>query len=113
MLRALLHGEEVDYELNGERQEIRFLHAHQGGLCDQIGKIDLSTTGQWTGRARRQADSIVTKNLRFEFLGQFAPERSYQERQPGIGSPLAQLGKLHLPLFGGLHDMQLDAGILL
>jgi len=30
VLRALLHGEEVDYELNGERQEIRFLHADRG-----------------------------------------------------------------------------------
>jgi 5,10-methylenetetrahydromethanopterin reductase len=30
VLRALLHGEEVEYELNGERQEIRFLHAGRG-----------------------------------------------------------------------------------
>jgi alkanesulfonate monooxygenase SsuD/methylene tetrahydromethanopterin reductase-like flavin-dependent oxidoreductase (luciferase family) len=30
VLRALLHGEEVEYELNGERQEIRFLHADRG-----------------------------------------------------------------------------------
>jgi 5,10-methylenetetrahydromethanopterin reductase len=30
VLRALLHGEEVDYELNGERQAIRFLHADRG-----------------------------------------------------------------------------------
>src|ERR1700754_995469 len=30
VLRALLHGEEVDYELNGERQDIRFLHADRG-----------------------------------------------------------------------------------
>src|SRR3954447_21870271 len=27
VLRALLHGEEVDYELNGDRRAIRFLHA--------------------------------------------------------------------------------------
>src|SRR5215470_5263516 len=26
VLRALLHGEEVDYELSGERSDIRFLH---------------------------------------------------------------------------------------
>ena len=30
VLRALLHGEEVEYELNGERQQIRFLHADRG-----------------------------------------------------------------------------------
>src|SRR5947208_5314916 len=30
VLRALLHGEEVDYELGGERQSIRFLHADRG-----------------------------------------------------------------------------------
>ena len=27
VLRALLHGEEVSYELDGERRDIRFLHA--------------------------------------------------------------------------------------
>jgi alkanesulfonate monooxygenase SsuD/methylene tetrahydromethanopterin reductase-like flavin-dependent oxidoreductase (luciferase family) len=30
VLRALLHGEEVEYELNGEKQEIRFLHPDRG-----------------------------------------------------------------------------------
>ncbi len=30
VLRALLHGEEVDYELAGERRDIRFLHADRG-----------------------------------------------------------------------------------
>jgi len=30
VLRALLHGEEVEYDLNGERQQIRFLHAERG-----------------------------------------------------------------------------------
>src|SRR3954468_8966299 len=30
VLRALLHGEEVEYELSGERQAIRFLHADRG-----------------------------------------------------------------------------------
>ena len=30
VLRGLLHGEEVEYELNGERHEIRFLHADRG-----------------------------------------------------------------------------------
>src|SRR4051812_17356532 len=30
VLRALLQGEEVDYELGGERQSIRFLHADRG-----------------------------------------------------------------------------------
>jgi len=30
VLRALLHGEAVEYELNGERQEIRFLHGDRG-----------------------------------------------------------------------------------
>ncbi|HZY53160.1 MAG TPA: LLM class flavin-dependent oxidoreductase [Reyranella sp.] len=30
VLRALLHGEEVEYDLNGERQQIRFLHADRG-----------------------------------------------------------------------------------
>jgi alkanesulfonate monooxygenase SsuD/methylene tetrahydromethanopterin reductase-like flavin-dependent oxidoreductase (luciferase family) len=30
VLRALLHGEEVDYPLNGETNDIRFLHPHQG-----------------------------------------------------------------------------------
>src|SRR5436190_14727194 len=30
VLRALLHGEEVEYEQNGERQAIRFLHADRG-----------------------------------------------------------------------------------
>jgi alkanesulfonate monooxygenase SsuD/methylene tetrahydromethanopterin reductase-like flavin-dependent oxidoreductase (luciferase family) len=30
VLRALLHGEEVDYDLGGERQSIRFLHADRG-----------------------------------------------------------------------------------
>src|ERR1700733_7787274 len=29
-LRALLHGEEVSYELGGERRDIRFLHADRG-----------------------------------------------------------------------------------
>ncbi len=30
VLRALLHGEEVDYALNGESNDIRFLHAERG-----------------------------------------------------------------------------------
>jgi alkanesulfonate monooxygenase SsuD/methylene tetrahydromethanopterin reductase-like flavin-dependent oxidoreductase (luciferase family) len=30
VLRALLHGEEVEYDLGGERQKIRFLHADRG-----------------------------------------------------------------------------------
>src|SRR6476469_3262511 len=30
VLRALLHGEEVDYDLGGVRQSIRFLHADRG-----------------------------------------------------------------------------------
>jgi len=30
VLRALLHGQEVDYELNGERHDIRFLHPDRG-----------------------------------------------------------------------------------
>src|SRR5215469_3015345 len=30
VLRALLHGEEVEYDLGGERQQIRFLHADRG-----------------------------------------------------------------------------------
>jgi hypothetical protein len=30
VLRALLHGQEVDYELNGEQHAIRFLHADKG-----------------------------------------------------------------------------------
>ena len=30
VLRALLHGEEVDYELGGERSDIRFLHPDDG-----------------------------------------------------------------------------------
>ena len=30
VLRALLHGKEVDYELSGERHDIRFLHADRG-----------------------------------------------------------------------------------
>jgi alkanesulfonate monooxygenase SsuD/methylene tetrahydromethanopterin reductase-like flavin-dependent oxidoreductase (luciferase family) len=30
VLRALLHGEEVGYELDGERRDIRFLHADRG-----------------------------------------------------------------------------------
>jgi alkanesulfonate monooxygenase SsuD/methylene tetrahydromethanopterin reductase-like flavin-dependent oxidoreductase (luciferase family) len=30
VLRALLHGEEVDYALDGERHDIRFLHPDQG-----------------------------------------------------------------------------------
>jgi alkanesulfonate monooxygenase SsuD/methylene tetrahydromethanopterin reductase-like flavin-dependent oxidoreductase (luciferase family) len=30
VLRALLHGQEVDYELSGERHDIRFLHADRG-----------------------------------------------------------------------------------
>src|SRR5215467_15458722 len=30
VLRALLHGEEVEYDLAGERQQIRFLHADRG-----------------------------------------------------------------------------------
>src|SRR5689334_23262915 len=30
VLRALLHGEEVEYELGGERQQIRFLHPDRG-----------------------------------------------------------------------------------
>jgi alkanesulfonate monooxygenase SsuD/methylene tetrahydromethanopterin reductase-like flavin-dependent oxidoreductase (luciferase family) len=34
VLRALLHGEEVEYELNGEKQSIRFLH-------DELGFIDV------------------------------------------------------------------------
>jgi len=30
VLRALLHGQETDYELNGERHDIRFLHPDRG-----------------------------------------------------------------------------------
>ena len=30
VLRALLHGEEIDYALNGERHDIRFLHPDDG-----------------------------------------------------------------------------------
>src|SRR6185312_9893167 len=30
VLRALLHGEEIEYDLGGERQQIRFLHADRG-----------------------------------------------------------------------------------
>ena len=30
VVRALLHGEEVDYELDGERHDIRFLNPHDG-----------------------------------------------------------------------------------
>src|SRR5207248_5698957 len=30
VLRALLHGDEVDYELAGERHDIRFLHPERG-----------------------------------------------------------------------------------
>lgn len=30
VLRALLHGQEIDYELSGERHDIRFLHADRG-----------------------------------------------------------------------------------
>ena len=48
VLRALLHGEEVEYELNGERQEIRFLHPDRGF-------IDVAASGADLCRRRRPA----------------------------------------------------------
>src|SRR5437763_1972518 len=46
VLRALLHGEEVDYELGGERQSIRFLHADRGFIdVDQPVPIYVAADG--------------------------------------------------------------------
>jgi alkanesulfonate monooxygenase SsuD/methylene tetrahydromethanopterin reductase-like flavin-dependent oxidoreductase (luciferase family) len=89
VLRALLHGEEVEYELNGERQQIRFLHADRGFIdvghpvpiyVAADGPLALKTAGAYgDGRvcSHNQTRARLQKSLETMQQGASAVGRSF------------------------------------